>query len=58
MQTENKPAVGLERIVGKCREQFRQPENLDHYSEENFKEAERKYIQFCLMGKSNWSIFD
>ena len=35
------------------RKKFRIAENLNHYSEENFKIAERKYLKFALaMGES------
>ena len=39
---------GLDRIVAKYRRKFRVPENLDHYSESDFHEAERQYLRFCL----------
>ena len=45
-------SIGAKRIVEKCREEFRQKENLNHYSKEDIKQAERKYIKFCLSGKS------
>jgi|GEM_PF-2547451 len=39
---------GILRIVDQYRQQFRVPENLDHYSEDDFHEAERQYLRFCL----------
>jgi len=39
---------GIDRIVAKYRQRFRVPENLDHYSERDFHEAERQYLRFCL----------
>ena len=42
---------GIKLLVKKCREQFRISENLDHYSEREYREAERKYVKLCLRGK-------
>lgn len=43
---------GIDRIVEKYRQQFRVPENLDHYSENDFHEAERQYLRYCLTNGS------
>lgn len=58
MQSISDPAVGLKRLVGRCRDIFRQPENLNHYTEEDFKDAERKFIHFCLKGSFAWTSSD
>ena len=39
---------GIDRIVDKYRQRFRVPENLDHYSDADYHEAERQYLRFCL----------
>ena len=39
---------GIDRIVDRYRQQFRVPENLDHYSDNDFHDAERQYLRFCL----------
>ena len=39
---------GMDRLVEKYRRQFRIPENLNHYSEADFQQAEREYLRFCL----------
>jgi len=39
---------GINMLLEKYRKKFRIAENLDHYSEENFKVAERKYLKFVL----------
>jgi hypothetical protein len=44
------PDAGLKRLIRQCRNDFRRPENLKYYSEKDFREAERKYIRFCLTG--------
>ena len=43
---------GIRLLVQKCREQFRISENLDHYLEREYREAERKYVKLCLHGKT------
>ena len=43
---------GIRLLIQKCREEFRLPENSDFYSENNYREAERKYVKFCLTGNS------
>ena len=39
---------GLKLLLDKLRREFRIAENLNHYSEENYKIAERKYLKFAL----------
>ncbi len=41
---------GIELLVQKCRNEFRCPENMDFYTSDDYKEAERKFIKFCLYG--------
>jgi hypothetical protein len=43
--------IGIELLVEKCRKKFRCPENTDFYDEDDYKEAERKYVKFCLKGR-------
>jgi hypothetical protein len=44
---------GIKLLVEKYRKKFRIAENFKHYSEENYKIAERKYLKFALgMGDS------
>jgi len=40
--------TGIQRLIRNLKKEFRTPENLDHYSEEDFQEAEKKYLKFCL----------
>lgn len=42
------PRNGLECLVKHLRTEFRIPENLNHYSKEDFRAAERKYIEYCI----------
>ena len=39
---------GIELLVEKCRNEFRLPENTDYYTEDDYKEAEKKFIKFRL----------
>lgn len=41
---------GIEKLLKKGKKEFRIPENLDYYSEFDFKEAERKYLRLCVIG--------
>ena len=44
---------GLKLLVEKHRKEFQIPENLNFYSEKNYKIAERKYLKYALgMGGS------
>jgi hypothetical protein len=44
---------GIRLLVQKCRQQFRISENLEHDSERQHREAERKYVKLCLRGMIN-----
>jgi len=39
---------GLKALIKKYRKKFRIPENLDHYGEDDYRQAEKKYLKFCL----------
>lgn len=42
---------GLQALIRKYQSYFRRPENINFYSEEDYRQAERKFVKFCLMGK-------
>jgi hypothetical protein len=48
--------TGLELLIRECRKRFRIPENLNHYSAEDLREAEKKFMKLCLIAGSwrNW----
>ena len=48
MKDHNKKNLGLIILTRQCREKFKIPENLNHYSEKDYKKAERKYIKYVL----------
>lgn len=52
MSNDNAAPQGIELLLQKCRNEFRRPENTDFYTVDDYKEAERKFIKFCLYGKS------
>ena len=44
---------GIKLLVEKYRKKFRIAENFNHYSEENYKIAERKYLKFAMCMVAN-----
>jgi hypothetical protein len=54
MNNSTSATHGIELLVEKCRNEFRRRENINYYAQEDYKEAERKYIKFCLNGNSDY----
>jgi hypothetical protein len=52
MKDDFKEKLGLESLLEKYRKVFRVPENLNFYSEEDYKTAERKFVKYSLYGKA------
>ncbi len=50
MKKTSRNPTGIELMIEKYRETFRIPENLRHYSEADFRAAERKFIKWALGG--------
>ena len=48
MQKDHYQPTGLRLVIDECRKNFRIPENLDHYSAEDLKDAEKKFVKYCL----------
>jgi hypothetical protein len=46
---QSKKNEGIKRLVQKGREAFHISENLNHYSEADYKIAEKKYIKLCVI---------
>ena len=40
---------GLKLMVKQAKKKFGVPENIDHYSEDNYKKALKKYIKLCVL---------
>lgn len=45
--------TGIKLLIQNLKRAFRIPENLEHYSEEDFQEAEKKFLKFCLQNGCN-----
>lgn len=41
---------GLKKLLVYYKAVFRTPENINHYSESDFKAAEKKYLKYILLG--------
>lgn len=48
MADDRSRTSGLELLIDKYRDSFRIPENLNHYDEDDFQKAEKKYLHYCL----------
>jgi len=44
---------GKERLLEYYRKLFRTPENLNHYSPEDYELAERKFLKFFVLGQES-----
>jgi hypothetical protein len=45
---ESSEKSGKKQLIKQYRKKFRVRENLDHYSEEDFRAAEKKFLKMCL----------
>ena len=43
---------GIRLLIQKYRNEFKVPENIYFYSENDYKEAEKKFVKFCLTGNT------
>ena len=50
MKNTSGSQTGIEMMIEKYKEIFRIPENLKHYSESDFRMAERKFLKWALGG--------
>lgn len=50
MDNNQSASHGIELLVEKCRNEFRRPENTNYYTQDDYKEAERKFVKICLYG--------
>ena len=48
MKRDPEQEKGLERLIKMYREKFRISENLNHYSDEDLKRAEKKFLKYVL----------
>jgi hypothetical protein len=54
MDNSLKTNQGIRLLVQKCRSEFRRSENKDFYEENDYKEAEKKFVKFCLTGNPDY----
>lgn len=40
--------TGIEALLWQHKRSFRIPENIDYYSKEDFRAAEKKYLKLCM----------
>jgi hypothetical protein len=52
MKKSSKSKSGIQRLLGKYRAIFRTPENKEHYSESDYRNAERKFLKYALEQRS------
>lgn len=50
MDNSSNTDKGIRLLVQKCRIDFRRPENIDFYEKNDYEEAEKKFVKFCLTG--------
>ena len=48
MERDLKRNAGIQLLLEKYREMFRIPENLNHYSETDLRNAERKFLKYSV----------
>jgi len=45
--------AGIDLLITRYKKMFRIPENLNHYSEDDFRLAEKKFLKYALMEGKN-----
>jgi hypothetical protein len=50
MYTKSRNPSGLNTIVCKLKKRFKIRENINYYSDEKYRQAERKFVTLCLKG--------
>ena len=48
-QKDSKKNAGIKSLVKKYRAMFEIPENLNHYSEADYKIAEKKFLKYAIL---------
>lgn len=55
MDNSSNTDQGIRMLIQKCRKEFRRSENINYYTENDFKEAEKKFLKFCLTGNPKFN---
>jgi hypothetical protein len=48
MDFQDRSPHGIRQLVQKYKQDFRIPENLNHYADEDYHAAEKQFVRFCL----------
>jgi hypothetical protein len=48
MDFQGRSPQGIRQLVQKYKQDFRIPENLNHYADEDYRAAEKQFVRFCL----------
>lgn len=51
MEKESHRNEGLVRMIERGKEMFNTTENVDFYSEKDYRQAEKKFIKYCVIGR-------
>ena len=51
MTEESHRNIGLIRLIEKGKEAFHIAENINFYSEKDYRQAEKKFIKHCVIGR-------
>jgi hypothetical protein len=46
---QNNMVIGIKLLIEHYKRIYRIPENLNHYSEEDYQEAEKKFVKYCIV---------
>ena len=49
MNKKSSKEHGIKLLKEMYRKKFRIPENIEHYTKEDFKKAEKKYVKLCIL---------
>jgi hypothetical protein len=52
MDFRERSCQGIRQLVQKYKQEFRIPENLNHYDVEDYRAAEKQFVRFCLKNGS------
>ena len=53
MEQHLKSNAGIKVLLKQAKQKFRIPENLNHYSKDDYKRAEKKFVKECVL-KGKW----
>ncbi|RLC32121.1 MAG: hypothetical protein DRH37_01395 [Deltaproteobacteria bacterium] len=56
MKNNSRENEGLKELYRRYRRAFRIPENLAYYSESDFKSAERNFIRYAMLNRTNETL--